>query len=154
VSAITIRFGRVDERGLLEDLQRRASLMWDEYRPYLLANPDVIDLPLAQLRDGQVRVAQMNGRVAGFAALLPRHGCHELDGLFVEPALWGRGLGRALIADALVIARAEGARAIETVANPRAEGFYMRLGFVVTGRAETPFGPANRMKLPVFSAQT
>jgi len=154
VSAITIRFGRVDERGLLEDLQRRASLMWDAYRPYLLANPDVIDLPLAQLRDGRVRVAEWQGRVAGFAALLPKAGFCELDGLFVEPQLWGRGIARALIADALALARADGAGRIETVANPRAEGFYARLGFTVMGRAETQFGPANRMKIPIFSAQT
>jgi GNAT superfamily N-acetyltransferase len=154
VSHLTIRFGRADERGLLEDLQRRASLMWEEYRPYLLANPDVIDLPLAQLRDGQVRVAECQGRMAGFAALLPKAACCELDGLFVEPQLWGRGIARALIADALVLARARGAGSIETIASPHAEGFYAKLGFVVTGRAETQFGPANRMKLAVFSAQT
>ena len=68
--SITIRFGRPDERAALEELQRRASLMWEEYLAYLLANPDVIELPLAQLREGRVRVAQWHGRVAGFAALL------------------------------------------------------------------------------------
>jgi GNAT superfamily N-acetyltransferase len=154
VSAIAIRFGRPEERAVLEDLQRRASLMWEEYRPYLLANPDVIELPLAQLREDHVRVAQWQGRTAGFAALLPKEGFCELDGLFVEPALWGRGIARALIADALGLARAEGAGRIEAIANPRAEGFYRKLGFTVTGRAETQFGPANRMQLPVFSAQT
>jgi GNAT superfamily N-acetyltransferase len=147
VSALAIRFGRPDERASLEDLQRRASLMWDEYRPYLLANPDVIELPLAQLREDRVRVAEWQGRAAGFAALLPKDGFCELDGLFVEPRLWGHGIARALVADALVLARATGARAIETIANPRAEGFYMKQGFVVTSRAETQFGPANRMRI-------
>jgi GNAT superfamily N-acetyltransferase len=142
-----IRFGRPEERAALEALQRRASLMWEEYRPYLLANPDVIELPLAQLNDCHVRVAERDGRVAGFAALLPRAGCHELDGLFVEPQLWRRGVGRALIEDALATARAQGAAVIETVANPRAEGFYKRLGFAVIGRAETQFGPAHKMRL-------
>jgi GNAT superfamily N-acetyltransferase len=145
--SITIRLGRADERGRLEELQRRASLMWEEYRPYLLANPDVIELPLAQLLHSRVRVAEINGAVAGFAALLPKEGFQELDGLFVEPDLWGRGVGRALIADALARVRAEGVAAIETVANPRAEGFYGKLGFTVLGRAETQFGPANRMRL-------
>jgi GNAT superfamily N-acetyltransferase len=154
VSGITIRFGRPEERTALEELQRRASLMWEEYRPYLLANPDVIELPLAQLREGRVRVAQMDGRLAGFSALLPKDGSHALDGLFVEPGLWGRGVGRALIADALAIARAEGVATMEVVANPRAEGFYKKLGFAVIGRAETQFGPANRMRISAFSAQT
>jgi N-acetylglutamate synthase-like GNAT family acetyltransferase len=151
---IVLRFGRPGERGRLEDLQRRASLMWEEYRPFLLANPEVIELPLAQLRAQQVRVAEMTGRVAGFAALLPKDGFCELDGLFVEPDLWRQGVGRALIEDALATARAVGAAGIETVANPRAEGFYRKLGFIVTGRAQTPFGPANRMSLQAFSAQT
>ena len=154
MSAVAIRFGRPDERAALEELQRRASLMWDEYRPYLLANPDVIELPLAQLRGNRVRVAEAQGRVAGFAALLPKDGFCELDGLFVEPQLWGRGIARALVADALALVRARGDRAIETVANPRAEGFYVKQGFTVMGRAETQFGPANRMQLPVFPAQT
>lgn len=146
-----IRAGAPHERAALEELQRRASLMWEEYRAYLLANPDVIELPLAQLTEGHVRVAERNGRIAGFAALLPRDGFGELDGLFVEPELWGLGIGRALVADVLAIARAQGAAAIEVTANPRAEGFYVRLGFAVTGRAETQFGPANRMRISAFS---
>ena len=154
MSSPAIRFGRPDERGPLEELQRRASLMWDEYRPYLLANPDVIELPLAQLQENRVRVVQVQGRLAGFSAVLPRDGFHELDGLFVEPALWGRGLGRALIADALALVRADGAQALETVANPRAEGFYDKVGFRIIGRAQTQFGPANRMGISAFSAQT
>ena len=149
-----IRAGASHERAALEDLQRRASLMWEDYRPYLLANPDVIELPLAQLQSGHVRVAEHDGRIAGFAALLPKHGFCELDGLFVEPAQWNQGIGRALIADALAIARRDGAQAIETVANPRAEGFYIRLGFAVIGQTQTQFGPANRMRIPAFSAQT
>ena len=101
MSGITLRFGMPHERAALEDLQRRASLMWDAYRTYLLASPEAIELPLAQLRDGQVRVAELGGQVAGFSALLPRDGFSELDGLFVEPEFWGRGIGRALIGDAL-----------------------------------------------------
>ena len=153
--SIALRLGRIDERAALEDLQRRASLMWDAYRPYLLANPDVIELPLAQLREGRVRVAEIGGAVAGFAALLlPKGGVCELDGLFVEPDLWGQGVGRALIGDALTCARAQGAATLETVANPRAEDFYKRLGFTVIGQAQTQFGPANRMRISAFSGQT
>ena len=99
-------------------------------------------------------IALRFGKPQERAALLPRDGFHELDGLFFEPDLWRRGLGRALIADALATASAAGAAAIETVANPRAEGFYRRLGFTVTGQAQTQFGPANRMRLLVNSVQT
>jgi GNAT superfamily N-acetyltransferase len=144
---LSIRTARPDERNALEDLQRRASLMWDEYRPFLLANPEAIALPLAQLQEGWVRVAEDAGRVLGFSALVTRGRGFDLDGLFVEPAHWGRGVGRALVRDA--VARADGAE-LTVLANPRAEGFYLRLGFAVTGREQTLFGPANRMILADF----
>ena len=106
-----IRRGAVQERAMLEDLQRRAALTWDNSRAWLLANPDVIELPLTQLVGGQVRVAECGGQSAGFTALLPKDGFCELDGLFVEPAMWGQGIGRALIGDACANARAAGANA-------------------------------------------
>jgi GNAT superfamily N-acetyltransferase len=144
---LIIRTALPDERNALEDLQRRASLMWDEYRPFLLANPEAIALPLAQLQEGWVRVAEEAGRVLGFSALVTRGRGFDLDGLFVEPEHWGRGVGRTLVQDA--IARADGA-VLTVLANPRAEGFYMRLGFAVAGREQTLFGPANRMILVDF----
>ena len=51
-----IRDGRADERLALEELQRRASLAYEEYRRQLLDNPDVIELPRAHLEGGHVRV--------------------------------------------------------------------------------------------------
>lgn len=148
---IQIRSGRPDERAALEELQRRASLAYEEYRPYLLANPEAIELPLAQLQDNRVRVAQIAGRLVGFSAVLaPRRAegtdiC-DLDGLFVEPGCWGRGIGRRLVEDALAACRAAGVAAMDVIANPRAGGFYEKLGFAITGTARTQFGPANRMR--------
>jgi GNAT superfamily N-acetyltransferase len=148
---VIVRTGVAHERAALEDLQRRSLLRWDDYRPYLLANPDIVELPLSQLQTGRVRVAEHDSQLAGFAVLLLKGGCCELDGLFVEPDLWGMGIGRALVTDALARARTAGAEAIEANANPRVESFYQRLGFAVTGKSETPFGPAHRMRLAVFS---
>ena len=47
----------------------------------------------AQIANGQVIVAEIDGEIAGFAAVVGG----ELDGLFVEPDLWGRGIGAALV---------------------------------------------------------
>ena len=144
-----IRGGRVDERLALEDLQRSASLVYDDYRQQLLDNPDVIELPRAQLADGHVRVAEADGRLLGFAVVLPRDGWFELDGLFVTPDQWRRGIGRALIDDACQRLAADGGGRLQTVANPRAEGFYEKLGFRPVGMADTLFGPARRMMLEI-----
>jgi GNAT superfamily N-acetyltransferase len=147
---LSIRDARAAEQRSLTELQLRASLHWDAYREQLLAHPDVVELPLDQIEDGLVRVAELGGEVVGFAVLLrSAQGACELDGLFVEPGHMGAGVGRALVEDSMRIARERGASRIEVVANPEAVGFYERVGF--TGAAEVPtrFGPARRMHLGV-----
>jgi GNAT superfamily N-acetyltransferase len=147
---VLIRFGLLGERLPLIELQRRASLAWDDYRDALMANPDAIDLPLIQLEDNCVRVAEVEGKTAGFSVVLaPADGTAELDGLFVEPPLWGSGIGRALVGDAVALARSRGARVMEVTAGPRALGFYEKMGFTRLGEAQTRFGPAIRMRRPI-----
>jgi GNAT superfamily N-acetyltransferase len=148
---ISIRAARIDEHQALEDLQRRASLVYESDRENLLANPDAIELPRAQIAAGQVRVAEVNGRAGGFSAWLLRDdGDLELDGLFVEPGCWRCGIGRALVNDLIEIARASGARNIHVIANPNALKFYGALGFAYSGPAETRFGAAERWVLSLW----
>ncbi len=146
-----LRDGRPQERRALEELQRRASPMWDDDRPYLLANPDVIELPLAHISKGRVRVAEELSRVMGFAVLVPRDTDAALDGLFVEPEHWRRGIGRLLVEDAVARARAAGLAALDVVANGNALGFSEKLGFTVCGAAQTQFGPAKRLRRALIS---
>jgi N-acetylglutamate synthase-like GNAT family acetyltransferase len=151
--ALAIRPAQIDERERLEELQRRASVHEPMFRAQLEAHPDAIDLPVGQIEAGAVRVAEQNGDVVGFAVLLaPVAGACELDGLFVEPGLWGRGVGRELVADAERLAREQGATRIDVVANPQALAFYERVGFRATGRAVTRFGAAPRMSLALACA--
>ena len=140
-----LRLARIEELGELEELQRRASLALDEYREALLAHPDAIALPAEQIERGEVVVAELGGRVAGFAVVLDQNGMAELDGLFVEPELWRRGIGSALVEDAVHNARSRGVSLMTVVANPGAREFYERCGFTVEATAETRFGPALRM---------
>ncbi len=73
-------------------------------------------------------------------------GFGELDGLFVEPDLMRGGIGRLLVEDAVTRARAgAGVSRLEVTANPRALGFYERVGFVRVGEVPTQFGPGIRM---------
>jgi GNAT superfamily N-acetyltransferase len=138
--ALVIRLARPEEHQELEDLQRRASLALTEYRDQLEAHPDAVHLPPAQIANGQVWVAEIDGRIAGFSAVVGG----ELDGLFVEPELWGRGIGRALADAAVHDARRRG-YTLWVIASPSARGFYERCGFSLEGEARTRFGPALRM---------
>ena len=145
-----IRDARSAEQRSLTELQRRASMHWEAYREQLVAHPEAVELPVDQIEAGLVRVAELGLDVVGFAVLLQQaQGACELDGLFVEPAHMGSGVGRALVEDAMRIARERGATAIEVVANPEAVAFYRRLGFTGAEQVPTRFGPARRMRLPV-----
>ena len=141
---LTIRPAKAEEREALEALQRRASLALGEYNEQLEAEPDAVQLPAEQIEQGGVIVAEMDDRVAGFAAVLIDGDCAELDGLFVEPELWRKGIGTALVDVAAHAARRQGL-AMMVIANPSAREFYEKCGFTVEGEAETRFGPALRM---------
>ena len=142
-----IRAARADEKTTLEALQRRASLSNPGDREALIANPDAIALPMEQIAEGCVFVAEYAGVVAGFAAVLPRtDGGAELDALFVEPHLWRRGIGRQLVEHVAGVARARAAGFLHVVGNPHAEGFYVSCDFRVTGSVETRFGAGLAMR--------
>jgi N-acetylglutamate synthase-like GNAT family acetyltransferase len=112
----------------------------------LRGHPEVVVLPAQQIEDGLVFVAERDGAVLGFAALLRHEAAIELDGLFVEPEGWRQGTGRALVEHCFAFARAEGAREMEVIANRHAEGFYGRLGFEAVREVQTQFEPALLMR--------
>jgi GNAT superfamily N-acetyltransferase len=150
----TFRLAVPAERSALEDLQRRASLIWEEDRDALLANPDAIELPLEQITDGRTIVAENVGELLGFAVVLRRDdGDAELDGLFVDPAQWRHGIGRALLEHAERIATSDGAAILWVTANTRALEFYGACGFVTVGEVATRFRPAPRMRKTIHVAR-
>jgi GNAT superfamily N-acetyltransferase len=145
-----IRPARLDEQEALIELKRRASLMWEEDRPFLLANPDVIDLPSSQITEGHVFVWDEGGEALGFAVVLPRaDGVAELDGLFVTPERWGEAIGRRLVGHGLALAREREAISLDLVANIRALGFYQKCGFQALGEVEMLSGRGVRMVRPL-----
>ncbi len=89
-------------------------------------------------------VAELDGRVVGFAEVRrsadadagPDVG--ELDTLYTDPAVWGRGAGRALMAAALARLAADGFTAATlwtAEANARPRAIYARAGWRPDGAA-------------------
>ena len=106
-----------------------------------------ITLPL--ITGGYVQLAQQNsGEVFGVVAVTPTtlQGIALLYSLFVDPACWKRGVGRALFGVAVTRAKALKAGALMIYAEPSAEGFYRRMGTVRIG--EGPFVYSPEIMLP------
>lgn len=142
-----IREARPGEAGALAAIQRDASLaaLADIFPPELYPYPldDVTRRWEESLADGGVTVlvAEENGTAAGVA------GCRRewLDGLYVLPQWWGRGVGKALHDEVLDRLRAEGCGRCHLWVledNGRARTFYERLGWIENGTSRVvPFPP-------------
>ena len=74
------------------------------------------------------------GAAAGFCALRMGAGEARVDHLWVRPAHWRRGIGRALFRHAESVARAAGAQVLVVESDPNAEGFYLAMGAARVGR--------------------
>ena len=140
---MTVRFARADDVPLLPAIEQRAA-----NRFVSLGLAFAAALPTQSLAD--LRAAEREGRLlvaaddedapVGFALLVLADAedahLHELD---VDPAHNGRGLGRALIARAVVWARDRGRRRLTLTTFrevPFNAPYYARIGFVEIAPAD------------------
>ncbi|MAQ83483.1 MAG: GNAT family N-acetyltransferase [Maritimibacter sp.] len=87
--------------------------------------------------DGFVRVTRDRAAPEGVASHT------EITTLYVQPRHKGRGLGKALLAEGIAIARARGATSVWLTTNSEntdAIGFYQSQGFRVVGRTHFRIG--------------
>jgi putative acetyltransferase len=80
------------------------------------------------LQAGGGLVTEVEGAMAGYAVLDVATG--EVDAMFVEPALQGRGIARELMAAIEALAGARGIARLFLSASLNAVPFYLRVGFV------------------------
>ena len=140
--SVDIRLARPDDRNDLIELQRRASLMWEDTRQRLMDEPELIDLDPEMIARNEVFVAEEDGEVLGFATIVAHEGNDaELDGIFVEPAAWRRGIGTLLLRQIEREAHAWQASRLHVIANRQVAGFYTANGFTVVGETKTELGP-------------
>lgn len=91
-------------------------------------------------------VVERDGAIVGFAAIGPSRdlaGWGEIWAIYVDPAVWGTGVGSALFADALAALAARGLpRVLLWVleGNQRALQFYQGSGFVLDGARKVEDG--------------
>lgn len=155
MNSINIRPALVDDHSVLFDLQWRASLTHDAYRDLLLQHPEAVDLPVPHIEDGNTLVAEVAGRIVGFAVVLRISESEmELDALFVEPESSGAGIGRYLVQKAEQRARAGGASSLMVIASPEVLGFYRRCGFEVVKETPVRFGTAFMLRKVISDRQS
>ncbi len=128
------RPARPDEAAELTEIACAAKRFWGYPDEWLAAwRPDLVVSP-AYLRTEPVGVAELAGEVAGFVGLSGEKDGRYLEHLWLRPHHIGRGLGRALFAEGVRLARAAGETELRIKSDPNAEPFYLKMGAVRTGQ--------------------
>jgi GNAT superfamily N-acetyltransferase len=138
---ITLRAARVDEAEALSALTHRAKQSHgysDEFMARFMSIGDMVITPESISRN-PVMVAEVDGRVAGFAHLKPldQPDAVCLEDLFIEPDAQGLGVGRALFDWALTTAAERGYDWLEWESDPNAAGFYEKMGGEKIGESKS-----------------
>jgi predicted N-acetyltransferase YhbS len=134
----SIRRARPCDAPALTELARAAKASWgypaqwlEQWAPDLLITPEYIEA-------NDVFVATLDGRVIGMTALQVAGGHASLEHAWINPGFHGRGLGAALVRQALAAASNRGASAVGVISDPFAEPFYLRLGAMRRGAVPAP----------------
>lgn len=141
---LDIRPADGDEAELLTTMVRTSAAYEGEYRVMVATQT----LDRAYLDANIVRVAHQDDMIAGFYSLLipgcgdPGEG--ELDFMFVEDDLQGRGIGRALFDDMRSAAVDLGLSRVHIVSHPPSEPFYRKCGAYPVGT----YPPKGRITWP------
>lgn len=127
---MSIRPADPSEADVLTELALRSKAHWgypiewlDRWRPELTVTQ-------TELVEHAAFVSECDGRIAGFYLLRPatRPNTAELDFLFVEPAVFGSGIGESLFRHAIGTARTLGYKSMTWGSDPNADGFYVKMG--------------------------
>ncbi|HEY2530613.1 MAG TPA: GNAT family N-acetyltransferase [Xanthobacteraceae bacterium] len=149
MEAFSVRNAKPEEQRDLTRLCVRATMHvgYDEAFIDRVMPGLTITLPL--ISGGCVQVAQnTSGEIVGVVAVTTTmlQGIALLNGIYVDPTRWKRGIGRLLFGAAVTRAKELKAGALMIYAEPFAEGFYKQMGAIRIG--EGPFFYSPDITLP------
>lgn len=132
-----LRPPRRDELASLSDLCLRSKAVWDYDDAMLEAFRQELTLTEENLAGDAVVLAEDRRGIAGMVQVSwDGEECH-LEKLFVEPARLGEGTGQMLYTWACRTAQGAGAREMIIASDPDAAPFYVHMGAVPEGEAES-----------------
>jgi GNAT superfamily N-acetyltransferase len=140
----SIRLARPEEQRELTRLSVRATMHAGYDEAFIDRSIPSLMITLPMISGNWVQVAQDgSSAVVGVVWVTPTalQGIALLQGLYVDPALWKRGIGRVLFRAAAARANEFKAGAIVINAEPSAEGFYRRMGATRIGEVPFYFSP-------------
>lgn len=130
---VLLRPAYESECAALSALCLRSKAVWGYDAVFLEACRAELAIHPADIEAGLVRVAELNGELAGVVQLTRDGAELHLDKLFVDPEALRAGIGKRLLESAIVQAAEMGAVRLIIDADPDAADFYRRMGAVDIG---------------------
>ena len=145
-----VRTAKIEDRDELIDLTFRSKAYWGYDAAFMESVREELKVPVKHIEVGYVHILEDAGSLIGFFSLIEVKGEWELDFAFINPPFIGKGYGRALWEAIMEQARNQGIASFAIVADPHAEGFYLRMGAKRVGQIASS-SIKNRV-LPVLRA--
>lgn len=139
-----IRAARADDAARLTEIAFAAKRHWGYPDSWIERWREALTITANDVERGMVFAAVARDAIVGFGALAIERNDAIVEHLWVLPSWMGRGVGRALFEHAETLARERAVRRLRIEADPRAEGFYARMGAVTVGRIPAPMDGIER----------
>jgi GNAT superfamily N-acetyltransferase len=125
---VRIRRARADEGERLREIARTSKGYWGYDTERISEWVAGLDLSPEGLGKKEFYVADVDGRVVGWSAIIQKGDVCWLDDLWIEPGWIGKGVGTQMFRHALARGHELGAARIELEAERHAIGFYEKMG--------------------------
>jgi N-acetylglutamate synthase-like GNAT family acetyltransferase len=125
---LKIRKATTEEAATLTTIAHDAKRHWGYPEHWIKHWQDDLTISPDFVAANHVYVAESEGDLLGFYALVIQEDKAELDHLWVAPPHIGTGVGKELFVHAMQNAARRNVSAVEILSDPNAEGFYRKMG--------------------------
>jgi N-acetylglutamate synthase-like GNAT family acetyltransferase len=150
---IELRRAAPSDAPTLTALARAAKSSWGYPEKWMEAWTSDLTIGADYIDSHRVMIAYTSTEIFGMCALEDQGSHWMLEHVWIAPRVHGRGVGRALVLDALAAAHTAPVKPVRVISDPFALKFYARLGASVIGWVAAPMDgdPARVLPLMEFS---
>jgi N-acetylglutamate synthase-like GNAT family acetyltransferase len=125
---LNIRKASIEDANTLTKIAHEAKRHWGYPEHWIKHWQDDLTITPDFVATNQVYVAEREGELLGFYALIVRKDKAELDHMWVAPEHIGTGVGKELFIHAMQTAAKQNISEVGILSDPNAEGFYKKMG--------------------------
>lgn len=145
-----IRYAQPYDSLALTDLAARSEAHWGYDAAFMANFRERYRITEEFIARNTVLVAEAEGRLLGFYALVQEEAGIALEYMYLEPSCIGKGLGRALWDHMTTFCREHRIPEIHLICGPQPKAFYLNMGAVEVGEVDSLVTPGRKVAKLVY----